>query len=50
MKGLKNIEGIAIVQYEGLPYLLFVCDDGDGKQGQGGSYGLINTKELAYKE
>lgn len=50
MKGLKNIEGIAIVQYEGLPYLLFVCDDGDRKQGQGGSYGLINTKELSYKE
>jgi len=50
MKGLKNIEGIAVVQYGGLPYLLFVCDDGDRKQGQGGSYGLINIKELSYKK
>lgn len=50
MKGLKNIEGIAIVQYEGLPYLLYVCDDGDRKQGQGGSYGLINRKELSFRE
>ncbi len=46
MKGIKNIEGITPVYFNGAHYLLLVCDDGDRKKERGAHYVLIDTKEL----
>ncbi len=46
IKGAKNIEGLTIVQHQGSPVLLFVCDNGEKKNKEGGSYGFIDLKEL----
>lgn len=45
-KEVKNIEGLTIVQYEGASFLLFVCDDGNKKENEGGNYGFIDIEKL----
>ncbi|MGL1930156.1 MAG: DUF3616 domain-containing protein [Desulfotalea sp.] len=46
IKGVKNIEGITIIDHEGSSYLLFVCDNGNRKKDEGGRYGFIDVKNL----
>lgn len=45
-KGVKNIEGISIVNHAGSAYLLYVCDNGKKKENQGANYGFIATRDL----
>ncbi len=46
MKGVKNIEGITIVEHENSSYLLFVCDNGNKDKNVGGRYGFIDMNKL----
>ena len=47
IKGMKNVEGLAIVTHEGSDYLLFVCDNGKKDKKKGAAYGFIPINDIS---
>jgi hypothetical protein len=47
-KGIKNIEGIALVKSQKKTFLLMVCDDGDPQKKKGAHYTFLDTSLLNY--
>ncbi|MCP4339728.1 MAG: DUF3616 domain-containing protein [Desulfobulbaceae bacterium] len=48
LKGIKNIEGIALVKSQKTTFLLMVCDDGDPQKKKGAHYTFLDTSNLEY--
>ena len=48
LKGIKNIEGITLVQFQKKKYLLMVTDDGARKRKEGAHYIFLDTSALLY--
>jgi len=46
LKGVKNIEGITPIHFNGSNYLLLVCDDGNKDENKGAHYIIFNSKNL----
>jgi len=47
-KGIKNIEGITPLQFNGSNYLLLVCDDGNKGKNKGAHYIIINSSDITF--
>ena len=48
LKGMKNIEGITLVQFQKKTFLLMVADDGVRKKKKGAHYCFLDTSTLIY--
>lgn len=48
LKGIKNIEGITLVQFQKKTFLLMVTDDGVRKKKKGAHYCFLDTSALVY--
>jgi hypothetical protein len=48
IKGMKNIEGMALVSFKKKTFLLLVSDDGTRKKKKGAHYYFLDTSSLAY--
>ena len=48
LKGIKNIEGLALVTSQKKTFLLMVCDDGDPQKKKGAHYTFLDTSLLDY--
>ena len=48
LKGIKNIEGIALITSQKKTFLLMVCDDGDPQKEKGAHYSFLDTSLLDY--
>ncbi len=46
LKGIKNIEGITPLHFNGSNYLLLVCDDGNKDDNKGAHYIILNSRTL----